>query len=68
MLIRFLRDYRGALTGENFFLAGEVVDIERGDLIVAEGAAEPAEPPALDEVGLPFDAPTEPARGRGRRA
>lgn len=88
MLIRFLRDYRGALTGENFFQAGEIVFVPRGAEIVKEGAAEPETITAslIDEVGLPIDvppgdlaadlaapdvlpdAPTEPARGRGRRA
>lgn len=40
MLIRFLRDFRSAATGENFYEAGAVVELERGAEVVAEGAAE----------------------------
>lgn len=43
MLIRFLRDFRSAATGENFYEAGAVVDLPRGAEIVAEGAAEAVE-------------------------
>ena len=40
MRIRFLRDFRSAATGEEFYEAGQTVDLERGAEIVAEGAAE----------------------------
>lgn len=62
MLIRFLRDFRSAATGERFYQAGEVADLERGAEVVAEGAAEPVEPAqgaAGDE-----SAPARTKRGR----
>ena len=40
MLIRFLRDFRSAATGEQFYEAGDEADLDRGSEIVAEGAAE----------------------------
>lgn len=40
MLIRFLRDFRSAATGERFYQAGDEADVERGAEVVAEGAAE----------------------------
>lgn len=40
MLIRFLRDFRSAATGEEFYPAGAEADLDRGAEIVAEGAAE----------------------------
>lgn len=68
MLIRFLRDYRGALTGEQFYATGEEVDMPRGAEIVAEGAADPVHvAPADPEAEPDPEAVTEPAR-RGRRA
>ena len=41
MNVEFLRDYQGTLTGERFYLAGQVVDIDDGaaQAIIAEGAA-----------------------------
>jgi hypothetical protein len=40
MLIRFLRDFRSAATDEQFYTAGQEVDLARGSEIIAEGAAE----------------------------
>lgn len=40
MLIRFLRDFQSARTGEQFYRAGAVVDLPEGRAIVEEGAAE----------------------------
>lgn len=41
MNVRFLRDYQGRLTGERFYLAGQVVDLDDGaaQAIIDEGAA-----------------------------
>lgn len=39
MKIEFLRDYRGKLTEEIFYRAGEVQDLKHGYKIVQEGAA-----------------------------
>lgn len=41
MNVRFLRDYQGRLTGERFYLAGQVVDLDDGaaQAIIEEGAA-----------------------------
>lgn len=58
MLIRFLRDFRSAATGENFYQAGDEADLERGAEIVAEGAAEPVE----------SEDAQQPKRGRPRKA
>lgn len=40
MRVRFLRDFRSAATNEAFYEAGQVVDLDRGAEVVAEGAAE----------------------------
>lgn len=40
MLIRFLRDFQSARTGEQFYRAGAVADLPEGRAIVEEGAAE----------------------------
>lgn len=40
MHIRFLRDFRGVNTNEQFFTAGTVIDHPNGQAIVDEGAAE----------------------------
>lgn len=40
MLIRFLRDFRSAATGEQFYEKGQTADLPEGAAIVAEGAAE----------------------------
>lgn len=57
MKIRFLVDYRGVLTGEEYFLAGAVADgLENAEALVAEGRAEVVESP-------PEPAPT-PRRSR----
>lgn len=61
MLIRFLRDFRSAATGEQFYQAGEVADLERGAEVVAEGAAEPA------EAGEAGDEPAPARTKRGRK-
>jgi hypothetical protein len=47
VIVRFLRDFRSAATGEVFYEAGAVADLPEGAAIVAEGAAEPVtvEPP-----------------------
>ena len=65
MRIMFLRDYRGRLTAEQFYAAGEVADIPDGEAIVAEGAAQPTEPEPTEPE--PADNPTPP-RPRGRKA
>lgn len=46
--IRFLVDYRGVLTGENYYQAGDVVEHHNAAALVAEGRAEyvKAEKPA----------------------
>ena len=51
MNVRFLRDYRGRLTGERFYLAGQVADIDDGaaQAIIEEGAAV-AEPGQAEPV------------------
>jgi len=43
MKVRFLVDYRGVLTDEVYFLAGVVVDLERGEELVRAGRATPVE-------------------------
>lgn len=48
-LVRFLVDYRGVLTGEQFYQAGAVVELDNAPALVAAGRAEyvkiePAEP------------------------
>ena len=43
MKVRFLADYRGILTGEEYFLSGAVVDLERGEELVQAGRATPVE-------------------------
>ncbi len=40
MLIKFVRDFRSAATGEQFYEAGQEADLPEGAAIVAEGAAE----------------------------
>jgi hypothetical protein len=39
MLVRFLRDFQSAATGETFYEAGQTADLIRGAEVVAEGAA-----------------------------
>lgn len=69
MQIRFLRDFRSAATGENFYEAGETADLDRGAEIVAEGAAEVVTIDSRrgqikqDET-LPFDNTRKTKRGR----
>lgn len=55
MKIRFLRGYRGKLTREIYYEAGDVVSLPRGLDIVREGAAEPvgADTPTDAEKRLP---------------
>lgn len=60
MRIRFLRDFRSAATNEEFYPAGAVADLPRGAEVVAEGAAEPAEPEPAPEP----EPPAVPRRGR----
>lgn len=66
MLIRFLRDFRSAATGEIFYEAGQTADLERGAEIVAEGAAE-AVPLVAREKQVEPKAPEAPARERPRK-
>jgi len=40
MKIRFLQDFRGKLTGEKFYPAGSVVELENSKQLVAAGRAE----------------------------
>lgn len=39
-LVRFLVDYRGVLTGELFYQAGAVVEVDNAPALVAAGRAE----------------------------
>lgn len=39
-LIKFLRDFRGTATNEQFYEAGSIVDLATAASVVAEGAAE----------------------------
>ena len=70
MLIRFLRDFRSAATGENFYEAGAEIDLDRGAEVVAEGAAEIVTIDSRRGQALPFedDAPAAPRKPRGRAA
>ncbi len=74
MLIRFLKDFRSAATGENFYEAGAVVDLLQGSVIVAEGAAEivtidsrrgQAQPKEEEAPSRKEEKPVEPVK-RGR--
>lgn len=70
MRIRFLRDFQGVATGEQFYQAGEVADLPHGDRVVAEGAAELAPEPELDPdtpLASPPEVPAPIAPRRGRR-
>lgn len=63
MLIAFTQDYRGKLTGEQFFRAGELVDIPDAAAaqLVADGRATPYDPIPLTPEDLalaPEDADT----------
>lgn len=59
--VRFLRDFRGVSTNEQFYEAGEVVDLANAALVVAEGAAEYFSPPEVIAETLPApDATPEP--------
>jgi hypothetical protein len=40
MLIKFIRDFQSAATGEQFYTKGQEADLPLGAQIVAEGAAE----------------------------
>lgn len=67
MRIRFLRDFRGRATGEQFYPKGAEADLEDGGAVIAEGAAEAVvdEPPAEEEEAPPEpETPTVPRRGR----
>jgi len=76
MRVRFLRDFRSAATDEAFYTRGQVVDLERGAEIVAEGVAEAVPLVAREgqakptEKELPFEvkppAPRVVPRKRGR--
>ena len=74
MLIKFLRDFRSAATGEQFYEAGAEADLARWREIVDEGAAEvvtiTSRTGQVKEIeALPFeedDAPVQ--RGRPRKA
>lgn len=83
MFIRFLRDFRSAATNEEFYEAGQEVDLPDGALIVAEGAAEivtidsrrgqvePSkgkEEPKEPRVSSDEETQDAPARGRPRKA
>ena len=45
MKVRFLADYRGVLTGEEYFPAGAVIDVDNATVLVKAGRAEYVEPP-----------------------
>lgn len=51
MLVRFMVDYRGVLTGEVFYRAGEVVALDEpvALALVRAGRAVSAEPPEPDK-------------------
>jgi hypothetical protein len=64
MRVRFLSDYRGKLTGEQFYQAGDEADLETGPALVAAGRAEAcAAPVAAPEI--PVEA--EPPKTKGRK-
>lgn len=69
MRIRFTRGYRGRLTDETFYEAGEVAALEAGAAIVEEGAAEIAEPEVGESAAIVEEPEPEeePAPRRGRR-
>jgi hypothetical protein len=39
MLIQFVTDFRGALTNEQFYAAGQIVNLDTGPNLIAEGVA-----------------------------
>lgn len=49
MLVRFLRDYRGKLTAENFHRAGETVDLPSGEALALLASAVVIIDPAAQE-------------------
>lgn len=61
MLVKFLRDFRSAATGENFYEAGQTADLERGAEVVAEGAAEIVTIDSRKGQAQPKDAAPPPA-------
>jgi hypothetical protein len=48
MLVKFVRDFRGRATAEQYYTAGTVVDLPEGQavMVLAEGAAVPVVEPA----------------------
>jgi hypothetical protein len=68
MLVKFLNDFRGRETGEVFYCAGEVADVnvEMAERLVNQGRAEllSAELPAAVADKKPVVTPVQPKRGR----
>lgn len=60
MNVRFLVDYRGKLTDEQFFEAGSVADLPNGDALVEAGRAEPVEDAAPEPTADPVVEANEP--------
>lgn len=64
MLVRFLVDYRGVLTGEQYFTADTEAEIADGAArkLIADERAE-----AVDETPEPDDSPAPAKRRRARK-
>ncbi len=52
MKIRFIVDYRGLLTGERYYRAGDVADLDNATALVDEGRAEYVQPDPVLAVDL----------------
>ncbi len=66
MLVGFLRDFRGKLTKENFYTAGDQVefDVETAQALIDQGVAVAVLPEPAPEI--PPAAPAQPTK-RGRK-
>lgn len=67
MLIRFLRDFRSALTNEVFYRAGDEADMAHGAALIAEGVAVAVVEPEPEPEPEPTK-PPPPAKPKGRAA
>ena len=57
-LVRFLVDYQGVLTGEQWYAAGSVVDIAAAARLVADGRAEYVKQQAEPVLAVDLDSLT----------
>lgn len=68
MRVRFLVDFRGKLTRERFYLAGEEVDVDEsaGTVLIGNGFAEavPPEQPPIEEVVEQLNESANPKKSR----